>query len=332
MATVVADVKYKEGLQTITYSQEGWKAKRTFRVYDVEITPGSGNGYGSVYAAMQAAGIPQRGNDHPYLDGTGEKPLISADVISAKAVDPTTVDIEVDYALLNAMTQEPTWGATTSDTVPAFLTVASSLQSFQKAQDVAGNPLTVPYAISGGGTPSITIWPPNANEAMPGTGLNAPAITCKAQTQIPNLVLRFQRREQQLRSGAGLVGYYNSVDWTITQFTSSTIAPQYSLLCTRVENTTRDEGRSYIVTYEFQFAQNVILDNCIHQAPSTAVDAAPGVCSGWDVGLYYVLPNGVGKNSSLVPVLQPGQTPPDAIPTVFAVYGKVDFQTALSLC
>jgi len=325
--TVVADIKIKEGGQTLRYSKEGWKARRVFLVQNAEQLPGSGKGYGTAYNAYLNADIPGRGDNHPYLDGTDDTPQIMADEFEINAKDPANIEITVDYAHLNGLTQEVTADDPGTSNV-ALLTIASSLQSYQRATDVAGNPLNVPYCIAGPAAGQVTINPDGATP-MP-TSSPFPSINSKAQAQIPTMILRFQRRELNQRDPTGLVGYYNTSDWTISQL-GGAVAEKNSALCTRVENVTQDGGVTWIVTYEFQIAMHTALAACLFQSPAASVTGSSTV-SGWDVGLYYVLPSGTGTLASAgsgvysgsaagATVLQAGGVPKDAIPTIFAVYG-----------
>jgi hypothetical protein len=205
---------------------------------------------------------------------------------------------------------------------PGLLTVASSLQSWERITDIAGNPLSVPYLNSAKAAGNLNIIPPS------GPALSTPATAnAKVKSQIPNIVLRFQRRETKQCNGAGLVGYYNGSSWTISQLNNSSF-PSYTLLCTRVENTTQDFGRSWIVTYEFQFMPPQALSgtvNYISPAAESSYGPISGGASGWDVGCYFVLPNGYKTTQGSDPsvnIVGPGMIPGDAIPSVYAVYGK----------
>ena len=337
MATTLISNAWRE--DSLSYSQEGWKAHSRFLVLKETIT--GTNGAGTLYQAIaDSIGIPARGVTHPYLNGTGELPLLKSDVIHAEpTVDNVNIAVDVDYAVLSGLTQEP---SAAGDIAPALLTVASSLQTFQQATDINGLPIKVYYTkdnVIPSAAPAYFITPPGS-VALPQTGALAPNITAKAQGQQPNLVLRFQRREQQQRSPLGLVGYYNTNAWNVSQLVTGPSSNFYkhTLLCTRVENTTRDEGVSWIVTYEF-VAANIVLNSTgkdfIFKSPAVGININ-GDASGWDTGLYYVLPNGYsgttgpGGSPANSP-LGPGMIPSDALPTIFAVYGNYDFNTNLNL-
>lgn len=338
--TVIADTDVLSGGQTLDYAQEGYKVKRTFIVDGLTITPGTGDGSGTLWSATTATGIPARGTLHPYLNGSSGRPKLSADAIKTTMLSSTQAKVEVYYAVLNALTQEP---SSAGDVAPALLSVACSLQTFQQIVDVNGEPLNVYYTTDNvipSAAPKYTIRTPQGVN-LDKTGTYAPNINCKAEVQQPNLVLRFQRREQAQRSPLGLVGYYNKNAWNVTQLTTgvSTNFLKHCLLCTRVENQTRDEGVSWIVTYEFAAANlvpNPNSDTFIFKSPAIAIDALNDAASGWDVGLYYVVPNGyngttgAGGSPANSP-LAPGMIPSDALPTIFAVYGEYDFNGNLNL-
>ena len=323
MSTVKVNV-YKQN--TLDYSQEGLKNHIRFIVSGVKVT--GDNGTGTLYQAisdsigLNAKGLPARGTDHPYLNGGDGLPNLKADVFHAEAVDATTVNVDVDYAVLNALTQEP---SDKGDTAAALLTIASSLQSYEAIVDADGNPVLVPYIKTAPSTPGdLTIVPPASVTTALATPVNRPA---KLHSQIPSMLLRFQRREQALRDGSDHVGLYNGDSCDAGDIGTF---PPFTLLMTRVENVSRDEGYSWIVTYEmtFQYLLTQPSGGVNFQNPAEEPTGFSGEMSAWDVGLYYVLPNGYSSKptSGTPPPYPVGQdmTPSDCIPTIFAVYGKDD--------
>ena len=319
----------------VGYSKEGLTAHRVFRVTGLADT----TGYDVVPIALSQPGVPARGDEHPYYNGEDDVTEIMADVIEATNVDRDggIVDIEIDYKHLNAMTQEP---SDDGDVAAALLTMASTLQTIQRATDVAGNAMRVYYTadtLVPTGAPACIIYNQQGQPVPNQIGANAPFVNAKAATQQAGTILRFMRREQQMRNGLGYVGFYNDVDWPIAQIGGGNMT-QFGALCTRIENVTQDEGISWIVTYEFQIAQSVNLGAGTFnlQTPAASPAGFTDLISGWDMVAYYVIPSGFNANN---PTSTPenalyassGQIPLDAKPTVFAVYGQAHFQD-LSLC
>ena len=317
MAAVVNTNKWEAA--TLDYSQEGLKSHIQFLVTDVPVTgtDAAGTLMAGVVAAIGVteAGNPARGTNHPYFNGEDSLPLLQADVIHAKARDAKTVEVDVDYAVLNGMTQEPS-GA--GDVAAALLTVASSLQSYEAIVDFDGNPIQVPYYTTGRVNGALTFTCPSSNVALTQPYLQPG----KAHTQLPSMILRFQRRETTQRDGSNIVGIYNKDTFDAGVYGSF---PPCTLLCTRVENVTRDEGFSWIVTYEFTFQFTVTQPTGGVNFQPPAFAPATGEMSAWDVGLYWQMPTNYQANSaSGINNPGPEHIPSDAIPTIFAVLGNDD--------
>ena len=353
------DIQIEEGEQTVNYSKEGVKARRTFKLNGANNNTPSSTLYDVLFILGQQNpspfDIPLRGSPHPTItipSDWNSKNSFCADNFRIKAITSTQVMLEVDYSILNGMTQEPTTDKT-SDNALALLTIASSVQTVETSTDIAGNSLIVPYAsplpvlyniYSQGNTgsqfvPSTTsTWNPTF---IPGS----PSSKVTAQIQIPNMLLRFQRREKQPRNPNGYVGYVNSSGsgWNLAPWSIGTLSDQ-TALCTRIENITLDDGITYIVTYEFQIGQLQSIPtstNPVYPAqfakPATSIN---GKLSPWQaVGFYTVSgvggevaftgpPVGGGPSQLLV---QQGQIPPDAVPTIFQIYPTVDFSLSTTL-
>ena len=67
MPKVVMDVA--DGDNVLHYSREGWRCKRTAKIFKLSITPTPGrDSSGTLYAALTTiADIPKRGDPHPYI-------------------------------------------------------------------------------------------------------------------------------------------------------------------------------------------------------------------------------------------------------------------------
>ena len=126
--TVYSDIAPDDN--SLDYSKEGLKCKRTFLVDGLTIT--GTNGCGTLYALKVSGAVPQRGDAHPYITNTllGLPAGINfaADVVHIEPHTSTQAKVTVDYAILNGATQEPSKG---NNANPALLTIASSAQTIQ---------------------------------------------------------------------------------------------------------------------------------------------------------------------------------------------------------
>lgn len=257
---------------TAVYSKEGWKATRLFTSQDTEQL-----GSGTVYALLTSGQCPQRGDPHPDI------PNLSADVITGELKDPTTAQITVQYSVLSAVTAEP------GNNLPALLTFGSSVQSQDTNVDSDGDQL-------------IDIYDGSAGDLFDQFG--NPLSTSSNSTvsaQVPTSCLRFMRRELTTPDVAAgtYVGYINEDDFAAQMLT--TTFPPKTILCTRVDGETQDEGVSFIVTYEFIFN------------PHT-----------WDVGSFYIPPvDAYNEDGKLV--AGSGQVIPTEAPTIHQIYGTLSF-------
>lgn len=364
------DIQITEGDELVTYSKEGLKVKRQFTVDFADNAIPSKTLYTIMQSGSEAPGamdLPVRGAPHPtitipsdwatfmFLDTGANVTALCADVVTVKGLTSTQANIEVEYAILNAMTQEPHLNGVETDLSPALLTMASSVAATPIATDIVGNPLAIPYQASEGvaGHFKLTVIPGqqpipftaslydfgSGGGFVPGT----PNIKVTATAQRPATLFRFQRREAQPQNPQQWVGLINSSNWVINGVTYD----PYVLLCTRIENETMDNGITYVVTYEFQLAlESPTPKSCPLSGSGETAEAAqfvpigtpasqeskPGFVSSWMMGAYYVLPSGYGLDTSTpANQVQPGQAPPDSQPFIFQIYGSVDFNAVLEL-
>jgi hypothetical protein len=298
------NIQSEEG--PLVYSKEGWKTKITF-IVDKNAIEGP-NGSGTLYNSWATNdALPARGDDHPYLDGTGGIPHLQADVLTITPFSSTQIKLVVEYAVLSGLTQEP---SLENDTKPGLLTLASSCQSTKTSVDYEGSPLTCPL------TPGVF----NVYGDGSSTPIGNPVSLAVADKQEPSTLLRFQRRETAPVEAGVWIGFTNTSTWTVGGYTY----PAESLLCTRIESETQDEGISWVNTYEFQYAK-----------PTPALDDGTPAIPGWRAGCYYQVQNG---HAALVSdptkwVAQAGQIPAalidgnyvTALPEVFQIYGSAPF-------
>lgn len=260
------------------YSQNGWSATQV-DIYDqVDMSNPDATLTNTINDLA-----PQRGDPHP----SGED--MQADVIVVDAISSNQVKVTTTYRKLSAIDQEP------DDSTPGLMTIGSSVQQSQTALDYKGAQLVTPY-ISIDGPLAYAI-----SNSLTSQAIAEPSNVAIVDTQIPNTIIRFQRREQNIPTDKiqAYVGQLNNSPCSWNGFS----AAAQTLLCTRIESQTNDNGFSYVVEYEFQ-----------HQ-PKT-----------WSVGAFYVLPNYTqGQSYTDNSSLGPGDQPIDAAPTIFQIYGTQEF-------
>lgn len=368
MAQINYNDLVKNESQIAWYSTSGWKAKRLYCLDKCDMTDPSGTIFkvydGASPSPSPATELPQRGAPHPYKvivndwstynfehGVTDTNNAFCADQITIKAETSTQIWYEVEYSVLTAATQEP---SELGDTAPALLSYASGVQNTTISVDLNGQKLVVPY-INNNGTSiygtlqgNYDICPNGGRQAgnLQGAAImpfvpstyspyvpGSPSTTATATRQNPATLIIFTRRETKQRNPDGLVGFMNEKDWIIGD---EDYFPR-SVLCTRVDSKTYDNGVSYVVVYEFQVGQVISTPPGAKFVPPAA-EIEPGVTSPFDVASYYILKSGVGlgPNTSpttkvITPAVQPGQIPPDASPSVFQIYDTYDFEGNLFL-
>ena len=337
------DIQVTEGDQQILYSKEGFKCKRMFICDGVDMSSPPNTLYGLYQTNTD---IPMRGDPHPsiIIPANGLDNAFQADVFTITAFSSTQAKVIVEYAVLNAMTQEP---SLENNNNQAFIIVSSSVHSQATAVDVNGFPLVIPYL--GGGFPennpgtAYNIAPsgipitPTATTISPGVFIpGTPSTTVTAQAQFPTTLIRFVRRETAPMSPEPYIGYLNSNPMSI-------LGVDYNpgrLLMSRLESESYDCGVSYQVTYELQVAPLVsVPPGAQWISPANYDPTFTNKMSGWLYGQYYLLPSGQGTGpngsqanpipdpdtASSAAAIQTGQIPPDAVPLIFQIYGSADF-------
>lgn len=378
MATQItyADLAINESDHVLLYGLHGFKLKRQFVINWVSnVNPASTLYNAYLSGSMSPSAIPTDGSDpddtqlplrgspHPtivitnnwsdYLASVeeGDSNAFRADTFTLHAISSTQVRVDVEYSVMDGSTQE---ASGTNDSAPGALSIASSVQTTQTANDINGNPIAYPYEsnnpeASGYPTPLFTISQNGTNipfvrstypSGSPGDPFvpGTPSNKSVATVQRPTATIRFSRRETVSRN-LGVIGLVNSMPWEVAGFNY----PAQTVVGTRCENKSYDNQVSFMVDYEFQYAPLQPIpkvggeDVAVFIPPATTttdpeLPDSPLYSSPWQVGGYYVIQAGIGTNSTATPaqVLPAGQTPPDCAPFIFQVYGLVDFN-ALNL-
>src|SRR5258708_23369905 len=222
---------------TYTWDARGFSATRTFKLDNVNV----GTPPTVIASILGYPGLPLRGDPHP-----GD-PNIQADSISIEAITSTQFKATVSYRRLSAATGEP---STTAIPLPSL---GSTVQEGETIVDAFGSPLNVAYLPQGDTTQTVQVQP---------------AI---ATVQRPNAMIRFTRREPSpgFDITTGYTGYTNA-----SPFLGA--APN-TMLCTRIESNSQDDGYSWMAEYEFQFR------------PET-----------WTVGVYFLVNGQIPPNDSTI--------------------------------
>jgi len=344
MPDVYPDVCVTEGDAVVSYSQEGWKCKRTFKVTGLDP-----DGSALLLDVFLANGIPARGEEHPdiivstpYIDGNA----FQADIITAKAISSTQAIVEVDYAVLSPLT----WEALDShNNSMAYCTVASSVHAAAREVDCAGQTLAAVYQ-NLPATPNIYQINDSTGRPIKAVASNfgpfspgMPNIKYKGNIHIPCSLITFQRRETIIRKD--VISYVGTVNRNSMTIAGTTYQPQ-SLLMSRIESESRDGGYSYIMTYQLQVAGGSnsgypgldVLPNSGLPNQAIRVDAdgesvssgcPSGYVSGWGLGCYYVISAGSavyasGPNNGQSAIGISG-IPDDTSMFLFKVYASRDF-------
>jgi hypothetical protein len=263
----------------------------------------------------------------------------AADVITVTPLSSVQVQVVVEYAYFSAKNQEP---SVLNNATTALLQIASSVQNQQVSSDYAGNPLLCTYPAPGG-VGSYDIKDDQGHFVYGGaTGSAAPSrLPAKAvsfaiaEKQVPGAVFTFIRKESEAdfySSVNAYIGYTNDDPYTIEGIPY----PPGSLLMIRNDSESPDNGRSFIVTRQMQFAR---------YTPAIPTSGTPGTANyvpaqpaipGWQVGAFYTIQNGVASVVMGSPpsgtvagsqVAQSGQIPPDASAQVFQIYGTAHFES-----
>ena len=345
-----SDIQISEGDQVLSYSREGIKCKRAWKVDSLDNSDPQATLYkmfqGGATDVSDKQAFPFRGCPHPSIvvptfwgayDDEENGNAFQADTLAIKGLTSTQAAAEVEYAVLNALTQEP---SKNGDSAPALLHCSSSVHSSSVATDAIGQPLVAVYT-AGGGYSSYDIYLTSSLESkveFTGTDVEpfvpgSPSRKFTSSVEAPSMLLRFQRRETQPRDPRPFEGFVNSKPWKEVFGLGTGNIPARSCLCTRIESETQDAGVSYVVTYEFQFHPLVTLPGSYEAiAPAVADEVVPSTCSPWYASKYYELPSGSGRNAGTGKIeLAPGQVPPDADLYIFQCYPECDFEAALQL-
>lgn len=176
-----------------------------------------------LWTALQFQQVPARNTFHPTLGGL----VCYSREASPIAGQPTQALITLMYGQVNSK-------QFADNTKPCEISVGSTIQSAETNVDVNGDNLVVTYDVKD----------PTTNQTV------TKKQTGKVSIDIPQTVVRLTRREKgsPLQKSIAFVGTVNR-----DSFLGNAKA---CWLCTRIEGQTDDGGVTYMVTYEFQLADD----------------------------------------------------------------------------
>ncbi len=213
---------------SIQRTRDGYTATRTFQVAGL-----SGDAGVRMASALVADKIPQPGDKHPSVIG------MTVSSVSATFQGPTLALVTVQYATEKAKDKQP-------NNDPAQISVGATLQSTSTTNDFKKNIIQVKFLSPA----ALTAWQESLGSGDDPPQPEATIQTGEVQVQIPCVVLRYTRREKMSpqKNAMAYVGKINS----------GTFAGQKekTWLCTRIDGTSNDNGKTFVVDYEFQFKEN----------------------------------------------------------------------------
>lgn len=259
---------------SITENESGFEVTRIFIVTEVSGDPAS-----KMYQALNTAGIPIRGDFHPTV------PSVQVDTRTATPLSQDQMRVEVTYRVLPSSSLPP------GENEMPTITVGATVQEQETNLDINGEVMTVSHTYT---EEEAAELPKRPNQVTNDDGTVTEEQVGTINVNIPQLILKFSRREKRdpYDKAFEYVGYVNSSIFY-------NVNPG-CYLCTRIEGTSTDGGKTYQVDYEFQFNNE-----------------------GWFATVVYVDPE---KNAPLSDAT--AETDTDI--RTFTIYGSKDFN-ALNL-
>lgn len=220
MATVN---KYILAGSTLNVDQSGIAAVLVYRVSDL-----SGDSPNLPYLAYQESEIPKRGDPHPTI------PNLQADTVSVNMDDANKALITVTFRQLSG------FKLNINDTEPCQIEGGSAVAEFDTQLDLFGNQITLKH-IAYDVAPSTAS---NPGALVPRTIGPQPG-TVRQQVSCP--FMRFSRRERlnPRRKSTEYTGAINSGRWLD--------GDSHTWMCRGINFVSDDGGKSYRVTYDFQY-------------------------------------------------------------------------------
>lgn len=204
----------------LSRDKDGFRHTRVFIVTDLTGTPSQ-----RLYKALTTPGVPQFGDGHPSIPG-----IFALNIQSEpEAKQNTLARVVVDYESPSFDNQSPSEGGTEQEPT---IQVGSNVTTAKTQKNKDGNQLFVSLVTSAG-----------VNRDQVG----------EVDIQIPQSVVQFQRRESgtPLTKSIEYTGAVNSLSVGQTRFFA-----ERTLLCTAIEGQSDDNGRTFTVTYQFQYEPN----------------------------------------------------------------------------
>lgn len=246
-----------EGAQ-LTETSSGFTLSVTFLLEDVP-----GTGAQQQYFALQDARIPRIGDGHPVVPG------ISVLSRAVEPVDDTIMRISVEYGVPDTNEQQA-YEIGQAPGPEGTISVSAAVSSEETQFDIAGRPLKVAY------TGKLTDDDGNPVEVK-----NEEQVAT-VEIQRPEMIVNFTRKERgsPLFFAVEAVGKVNLTDLGIYR--------RGTLLLTRIDADSDDNGITFNVTYEFQYRPPGWAVTIVYTDPQTdrpPVDVDKGALGDGSFGL-----------------------------------------------
>lgn len=219
MATVKRLVEEASAKET----SEGVEITEVFFVDEI-----SGDPEKKFRLALTAPGIPRLGTPHPDF---GDIIVVE---VSPRFKGPTQAHVTIQYRRPSIDKGDPAPGGIGAVLDLGTISVGATTSERETTEDINGRPLQVSHIVQ-------------VDDGLGGTEDDLQTQIRTAQVSTPQVVLRISRLE------AG------SPDAKARQYVGTTNAkpvgkdPPRSWLCTRIEGSSNDGGKTYSVNYEFQY-------------------------------------------------------------------------------
>jgi hypothetical protein len=211
MAVVYSDIIEST---TVQRDANGYAIVRVFVLDGVQ-----GNPTDIAFQALNTPPVPLHGEPHPTISGH------VCDSALAEALSPSQVRVTCTYKLLSTQ-------VIPDERQPAQISIGASVQTKQTSYDVNGKVITLKHTFTD------TVNGVETTSVKEQTG--------EVEIQVPQMVVRYSRRETQAPLDKALL----FID-TVNSSTFLGDPPGY-WLCTRLEGTSSDGGKTWQVEYEFQ--------------------------------------------------------------------------------
>lgn len=211
---------------SLSEDADGYEATRVYLVTEL-----GGAAHNRLYLAGQTNGLPRFGDPHPSIPRLR---CVQRAITLAKGSD-NNAQVTLTYRVPKAQETPAGGGGSGGAPAPGVVRIGSTVQSKITQKDKSGNAITVTHKF-----PNTKAIDEEFRGLTKTQGVDV-------DIQAPNLVLSETRNEA--RSPAALARAYVG---TVNQFAIWGGAAR-TYLCTRIDGQTSDGGKTFEVSYEFQY-------------------------------------------------------------------------------